>query len=204
MLRNNTYSETALMEEACQALRNRLPTGWNLTPQRGGLPGSSSRSDTDGVLILSDPQGMTANIVVEANPRPVEARRVSVLTDRWARQLHPRRGRGPALPVRSRRQHHRRPRPRRHESGGEHPHRHTGRRPLAGGLLPMAPAAPDVGTPAAGNRRNWRACSGLQLKNGCATADQAAAAAAAAGDADPHPQGHHPCPVPLGPDRQQT
>ena len=132
------------------------PVAHRLEPDspRGGLPGSSSRSDIDGVLILSDPQGMTANIVVEANPRPVEARRVSVLADRWARQLHPRRGRGPALPGRSRRQQHRRPRPRRHGSGGEHPHRHTGRRPLAGGLLPMAPAAPDVGTPAAGNRRN--------------------------------------------------
>ena len=61
----------------------------------------------------------------------------------------------------------------------------------------MAPAAPDVGTTAAGNRRKSPACSGLQLEDGRATA-------AAADDADPHPQGHHPCPVPLGPDRQQT
>ena len=89
MMRNNTYSETALMEETCRALRNRLPTGWDLTPQRGGFPGSSGRSNTDGVLILSDPQGITANIVVEAKPRPVEARQVSVLADRWARQRLP-------------------------------------------------------------------------------------------------------------------
>ena len=87
MIRNSLISETELLEVTCQVLRNRLPPGWNLTTQGGEFPGSSNRFNTDAALILSDPQGITANILVEAKSRPLEANQVSPLADRWARQL---------------------------------------------------------------------------------------------------------------------
>ena len=97
MIRNSPISEISLLEETCQAIRQRLPTGWSLTEQREQLPVKTGRFRLDGILTLADPQGLTANIVVEVKRRPVEAREVSLLADRWDRALLPqvRKIRGP-------------------------------------------------------------------------------------------------------------
>ena len=73
-----------MLDEACQAIRRRLPPGWDLTEQ---LPSDSDRLRFDGALVLADPQGLAANIAAEVKRRPVEAREVSILADRWARVL---------------------------------------------------------------------------------------------------------------------
>ena len=83
-MRNNPISETSILEETCQAIRRRLPPGWDLTDQ---LPSYSDRLRFDGALVLADPQGLAANIAAEVKRRPVEAREVSILADRWARVL---------------------------------------------------------------------------------------------------------------------
>ena len=85
-MRNNPISETSLLEDACQSIRQRLPPGWALTEQ---LPRGKDRLRFDGVLTLADPQGLAANIVAEVKRRPVEARDVSMLSDRWGRVLLP-------------------------------------------------------------------------------------------------------------------
>ena len=90
MIRNKPISETCMLEEACQAIRQRLPPGWDLTELREQIPGDSDRLRFDGALALADPQGLTANIVAEVKRRPVEAREVSLLADRWGRVLLPR------------------------------------------------------------------------------------------------------------------
>ena len=73
-----------MLDEACQAIRQRLPPGWDLTEQ---LPSDSDRLRFDGALVLADPQGLAANIAAEVKRRPVEAREVSILANRWARLL---------------------------------------------------------------------------------------------------------------------
>ena len=83
MVRNSPIAEDTLLEETFQALRDRLPPGWCLTEQREQFP-------IDGSLALADPQGLIANIIVEAKARPVEAQQVSILADRWGRVLLPR------------------------------------------------------------------------------------------------------------------
>ena len=83
-MRNNPISETSLLDEACQAIRRRLPPGWDLTEQ---LPTDSDRLRFDGAFVLADPQGLATNIAAEVKRRPVEAREVSILADRWARVL---------------------------------------------------------------------------------------------------------------------
>ena len=89
MVRNKPISETALLEQACQALRERLPPGWDLTEQPGQLPHGPARSRIDRSLALADPLGLTANITVEVKDRPVEAQQVTLLADRWGRVLLP-------------------------------------------------------------------------------------------------------------------
>ena len=89
MARNSFTSENTLLEETCQALRDRLPSGWYLTEQREKLPSESRRFHIDGSLALADPQGLIANIIVEVKSRPVEAQQVSLLADRWGRVLLP-------------------------------------------------------------------------------------------------------------------
>ena len=76
----------SLLEEACQALRQRLPPGWDLTEQ---LPVDPNRFRIDASFALADPQGLTANIFVEVKGRPVEGQQVSLLADRWRRVLLP-------------------------------------------------------------------------------------------------------------------
>ena len=87
MQRNIHISETAMLEEACQALRLRLPPGWSLTEQRQQVPVQIKRFHDDVLLTLADPQGVIAHIFVEVKRRPLEAREVSLLADRWARAL---------------------------------------------------------------------------------------------------------------------
>ena len=73
-----------MLDQACQAIRQRLPPGWDLTEQ---LSSGKDRLRFDGALVLADPQGLTANIAAEVKRRPVEARDVSLLADYWARAL---------------------------------------------------------------------------------------------------------------------
>ena len=79
----------SLLEETCQALRQRLPPGWGLAEQPEPLPDGPDRFRLDGLLALTDPQGLTANICVDVKSRPVEAQQVSLLADRWGRVLRP-------------------------------------------------------------------------------------------------------------------
>ena len=90
MVRNNLIAEYTLLEETFQALRDRLPLGWCLTEQPEQVRGDSHRFDIDDSLALADPQGLTANIIVEVKSRPVEAQQVSLLADRWGRVRLPR------------------------------------------------------------------------------------------------------------------
>ena len=78
-----------MLDEACQAIRQRLPPGWDLTELPGQVASDSDRLRFDGALVLADPQGLAANIVAEVKRRPVEARDVSMLSDRWGRVLLP-------------------------------------------------------------------------------------------------------------------
>ena len=87
VLRNKSISETSLLEEACQAIRRRLPPGWSLTEQRQQVPVQTGRFNDDVLLTLADPQGLTADVIIEVKRRPLEAREVSILADRWARAL---------------------------------------------------------------------------------------------------------------------
>ena len=87
VLRNKSISATSLLEEACQSIRRRLPPGWSLTEQRQQVPVQTGRFNDDVLLTLADPQGLTADIIIEVKRRPLEAREVSILADRWARAL---------------------------------------------------------------------------------------------------------------------
>ena len=78
-----------MLEEACQAIRQRLPTGWSLAEQREQFPIQAGRFHADVLLTLADPQGLTADVIIEVKRRPVEAREVGVLADRWSRVLLP-------------------------------------------------------------------------------------------------------------------
>ncbi len=88
-MRNKLNTETNLLEDACQALRERMPPGWSLTEQAVPFPLGTTRSRIDGSLALADPQGITANIFVEVKERAIEAREVSLLADRWERVVLP-------------------------------------------------------------------------------------------------------------------
>ena len=93
MVRNNTISETDLLEKTSIMVRDRLPPGWILTEQSGRwgqISSSPVRSYFDGVLTLTDPQGSTVNVIVEAKARPLEGQQVRMLCDRWGRVLLPR------------------------------------------------------------------------------------------------------------------
>ena len=87
MYRNGPYSETRLLVEAVATLRNRLPSGWSLEELGEGLRPWSGATKIDGALALTAPQGDSTTIIVEVKGRPVEARLVSSLLDRWQRTL---------------------------------------------------------------------------------------------------------------------
>ena len=54
-----------------------------------GLRSRSGAAKIDGALALTAPQGDSTTIIVEVKARPVEARLVSLLLDRWQRTLLP-------------------------------------------------------------------------------------------------------------------
>ena len=87
MYRNGPYSETRLLVEAVATLRSRLPSGWSLEELGEGLRPWSGAAKIDGALALTAPQGDSTTIIVEVKGRPVEARLVSSLLDRWQRTL---------------------------------------------------------------------------------------------------------------------
>ena len=92
MVRNNTISETMLLEDTCRKVRDRLPSGWSLADQPGEwgqMPSTPAKFRFDGVLTLTDPQGLTVNIIVEAKVRPLEGQQVSVIADQMRRVLLP-------------------------------------------------------------------------------------------------------------------
>lgn len=92
MMRNTQISATALVEDICRKIRGRLPSGWSLEDrfdEWGQISGASAGPNFDGVLALTDPQGLTVNIIVEARARPLEGQQVSMLADRLKRSLLP-------------------------------------------------------------------------------------------------------------------
>ena len=76
-----------MLKGVCQAILQRLPTGWSLAERREQASIQAGRFNADALLTLADPQGLTADVIIEVKRRPVEAREVSVLADRWARAL---------------------------------------------------------------------------------------------------------------------
>ena len=86
---NGTYSETILLKEIAAALRSRLPSGWSLEKLDDAPIQRSRRFQFDAALTLTDPQGESATIIVEAKGRPFEARMVASLMDLWQRALLP-------------------------------------------------------------------------------------------------------------------
>ena len=89
MYRNGPYSETYLLVEAAANLRSRLPSGWSLEELGEGLRPWSGAAKIDGAFTLTAPQGDSTTIIFEVKGRPVEARLVSSLLDRWQRTLLP-------------------------------------------------------------------------------------------------------------------
>lgn len=86
---NRPYSETTLLDEVTEELNGRLPPGWNLERLGKEWRVEPTASRFDAVLTLMDPRGESANIIVEAKGRPLEARSVSWLLDQWQQQLLP-------------------------------------------------------------------------------------------------------------------
>ena len=89
VMRNSMLSETALLGKAFDALRDRLPPAWSLLElgrEMLLLPGGIV---IDGAIEVTDPEGASATIIVEAKRRPIEARQVSQLLDNWQRMLLP-------------------------------------------------------------------------------------------------------------------
>ena len=84
---NGQYSETQLLGEIEDELRGRLPTGWSLEQLGRDLPVGPGRTRIDAALALTDPQGGSATIMVEAKGRPLEARAVNSLLYQWQRLL---------------------------------------------------------------------------------------------------------------------
>lgn len=95
MPRNILISETNLLDETATALRSRLPPGWSLE-ELGPEIAWPGRIGTDGTFALTDSQGASATVMVEAKRRPVEARQVSTLLDQWQRTYPPRGSEVPA------------------------------------------------------------------------------------------------------------
>ena len=89
MHRNNLYSETNLLVETVATLRSRLPSGWSLEELGEGVRSWPSAAKIDGALALTARQGDSTTIIVEVKAKPVEARLVSLLLDRWQRTLLP-------------------------------------------------------------------------------------------------------------------
>ena len=89
MPRNILVSETNLLDETAAALRSRLPPGWSLD-RLGPEIAWPGRIGTDATFALTDSQGASATVMVEAKRRPVEARQVSTLLDQWQRTCPPR------------------------------------------------------------------------------------------------------------------
>ena len=83
MHRNNLYSETNLLVETVATLRSRLPSGWSLEELGEGVRSWPSAAKIDGALALTARQGDSTTIIVEVKAKPVEARLVSLLLDRW-------------------------------------------------------------------------------------------------------------------------
>ena len=87
MMLNGQYSETELLSEIEDELRGRLPPGWSLERLGRDLPVGPGRTRIDAALALTDPQGSSATIMVEAKGRPLEARAVNSLLYQWQRLL---------------------------------------------------------------------------------------------------------------------
>ena len=87
MMLNGQYSETQLLGEIEDELRSRLPPGWSLERLGRDLPVGPGRTRIDAALALTDPQGGSATIMVEAKGRPLEARAVNSLLYQWQRLL---------------------------------------------------------------------------------------------------------------------
>ena len=76
---NGMYSETLLLGEVADELRRRLPPDWSLERLGQEMPAGPGGSRVDTALVLTDPRGESATIIVEAKGQPLEARAVSSL-----------------------------------------------------------------------------------------------------------------------------
>ena len=86
-MRNTAISETALLREAQKALEDRMPSGWLLSISVREHKGIVPKAWADMVLEVNDPEGRSALVAVEIKRRPVEAREVAALADRWRRLI---------------------------------------------------------------------------------------------------------------------
>ena len=84
---NSDNSETALVSIASESIRKRLPPDWLLCDSGRQHLDLSSVRYIDAVLGITDPQGSSANIIVEAKRRPIEAKLVISQLDRWLQVL---------------------------------------------------------------------------------------------------------------------
>lgn len=89
MIRNSVISETNLVETMVSELRRRLPPGWSVQQLGQGAYGTRGRAELDAALALTDPQGISATVILEAKVRPFEAWQTYALQDRWQSMLLP-------------------------------------------------------------------------------------------------------------------
>ena len=92
MMLNGLYYETVLLQEIIEDLRRRLPPDWSLDRLGEEFRTRSANSRVDAVLMLTDPRGESANIIVEVKGRPLEARMVRSLLDQWQQRSLPAKG----------------------------------------------------------------------------------------------------------------
>ena len=89
MTLNRAFSETTLLRDVSDALRSRLPAGWSLARLGQELATGRDTYWFDAAFSLVDPRGESGKVVVEAKSRPIEAREVNSLLDKWERVLLP-------------------------------------------------------------------------------------------------------------------
>ena len=79
MLRNSYISETRLIDTTARDIDTRLPPRWLLRDRERNVPGQSPQGSTrevDAILEIRDPDGLSADIIVEVKANPVEPRLV--------------------------------------------------------------------------------------------------------------------------------